>query len=210
MIIFDIDGTLWDVAKITLKSSNMIANKYDYLKEFNLETIKKGMGLSLEENARNYFPYLEVEKAVPHLKEIMSQTVELLKSEEPPIYPNVIETIKKLSKKYHLGIITNNKDEYVEMFIEKSGLKDCFIDYMGAASHDMTKGEAIKEMAKRNNEPSSVYVGDIEKDYIATREAGQLFIHAKYGFGPNLISEYYINDISELPKLITKLDKEVI
>ena len=210
MIIFDIDGTLWDVSKTTLRSCNLIADKYEDIREFEIDTIKKGMDLSLEENARNYFPYLDVETAIPYLKEIMSQTVELLKTEEPPIYPNVIETIKELSKKYKLGIITNNKDEYVEMFIEKSGLKDYFIDYMGAASHDMTKGEAIKEMAKRNNEPSSIYVGDIEKDYVATREAGQLFIHAKYGFGPNLITEFAIDDIKELPKLIKELDEEVI
>ena len=41
-------------------------------------------------------------------------------------------------------------------------------------------------------------MGDIEKDEIASREAGVKFIHAAYGFGKAVSPDYTINRFSEL------------
>ena len=44
------------------------------------------------------------------------------------IYDGVNDTIKYLSKKYKLAIVTNNTDGYAKLFLNKSGLKDYFED----------------------------------------------------------------------------------
>lgn len=205
MIIFDLDGTLWDTTMNTYKAANIIASLYDEVKEISLDIIKKGMGLGEKENAKNYMPYLNEDKAVYYLNEIIKKNIETMDEDGAILYDGVYDTIVNLSKKYKLGIITNNKDEYVDTFFKISGLKDYFVDYMGAATYGITKGEAIKKMIDRNNEPNSFYVGDIEKDMISTEEAGINFIHARYGFEPELDSQYYIDDIRDLEELLDKI-----
>ena len=205
MIIFDLDGTLWDTTMNTYKAANIVASFYDEIKEIDIDIVKSGMGLSTEENAKNYMPYLNENKAVYYLNEIIKKNIETMDDDGAILYDGVYDTIINLSKKYKLGIITNNKDEYVDTFFKISGLKDYFVDYMGAATYGITKGEAIKKMIDRNNEPDSFYVGDIEKDMVATEEAGINFIHARYGFEPKLDSQYYIDDIRNLEWLLDKI-----
>ena len=205
MLIFDLDGTLWNTEISTFEAANAISKKYEEIKEITLETVRKGMGLSKEENARNYMPYLDDEKSVHYLEIINNKTMEIISKKGAILYEGVVETIKTLSKKYKLGIITNNVNEYVETFFRVSGLKDCFQDYMGAVSYGITKGQAIKRMIEKNNEPNSFYIGDIKKDMIASQEAGVEFIHAKYGCEPDLIAKHFINDIHELEKLLNEI-----
>ena len=47
---------------------------------------------------------------------------------------------------------------------------------------------------------------DVKKDMDATLEAGIEFIHAKYGFEPTLEYKYYIESITDLPKLLEKIN----
>ena len=205
MLIFDLDGTLWNTMQNTLEAANEISKEYDEVKEVTIETVKKCMGLGLIECAKNYMPYLDDEKALYYFEKICKRNVEVIKQKGAIFYEGMIDTIYNLSKKYKLGIITNNNDEYVEAFFKVSGLEKCFVDYIGTASYSITKGQAIKNMVERNNEPNSFYIGDIKKDMIATKEAGINFIHAKYGFEPTLKTKYYIENIKQLEELLKKL-----
>lgn len=198
MLIFDMDGTLWDTTNVTLKAANEIAKIHNDINLINIDTVKKGMGLSKEENAKNYMPYIKQETAIKYIDEINDKTVELINKQGADIYDNVVDTIKKLSKKYKLGIVTNNNDDYAKIFMKKANLNDYFTDYIGTATYGITKADAIKIMTKRNKEDKNYYIGDIKKDMIASNNAGVDFIHAKYGFGKDLKSKLYINDISEL------------
>lgn len=205
MIIFDLDGTLWNTVDTTLEAANNIAKEYEEVKRFNKKPIVDSMGLSRSEAAVIYMPYLNKRKATKYMKEISEESVKIINQKGATLYKGVVPTIKRLSKKYKLGIVTNNTDEYAKIFIKTSKLGKYFTDYIGTASYGITKAEAIKEMCKRNNEPNSFYVGDIKKDMLATKEAGMTFIHAKYGFEPNLESKYYIDDIGDLEELINDI-----
>ena len=204
MIIFDLDGTLWETIEATYIAANIIVEKHKELKKISKETIIKGMGLNSLENASNYIPYIPAEIGIKYMKEISETTSEIINEKNVCIYSGVEETIKKLSKDYKLGIITNNRDEYAETFLRISNLEKYFTDYMGAASYDITKGEAIKKMVEKYQEKENYYVGDIKKDHEATVYAGIEFIHAKYGFEPNLNSKLSIKNIKELPDLLKK------
>lgn len=204
MIIFDLDGTLWETIEATYIAANIIVEKHKELKKISKETIIKGMGLSSLENASNYIPYIPAKIGIKYMKEISQKTSEIINEKNVVIYDGAIETLKELSKEYKIGIITNNRDEYAKTFLRISNLEKYFTDYMGAASYDITKGEAIKEMVKKYKEKENYYVGDIKKDQEATMYAGIKFIHAKYGFEPNLKSELSIDKIQDLPKIIKK------
>ena len=198
MIIFDMDGTLWDTREATLKSANIIADKYPDIKEITMNEVEGGMGYSFEETAQIYMPYLSKDKREKYFKEIIDTNIDLINREGAKLYDGVKETIIELSKKYKLGIVTNNNDNYVEAFFKASGLEEYFTSYMGTASYNLTKAEGIKKLVSICQEDTNYYVGDIKKDMESSLEAGVIFIHAKYGFDKELVSKYYINDIREL------------
>ena len=64
-----------------------------------------------------------------------------------------------------------------------------------------------KYAAERNgiSKADAVYIGDTEGDEKATRFAGIPFVWAKYGFGKALSPDAVLNDIKELPALLSSL-----
>ena len=62
-ILFDLDGTLWEVKNSTFESANKIAKKHK-LKEISMETICAVFGLNKFEVAQLYFPYLELNQSL--------------------------------------------------------------------------------------------------------------------------------------------------
>lgn len=202
MIIFDIDGTLWEASEITMIAANSIADEYKEIPKVSIEDIYKVMGLGKRDIAQILMPNVELSKAMGYVDLQTKLAIDLINKNGAHIYENVSSVIKYLSKKYKLGIITNNFDDYVKLFLEKSNLKRFFIDYIGNASYGISKKEAIEKMMSRNNVSLACYIGDIKKDMQAAYDANIDFIHAKYGFEPNLECEKFINDISELKEML--------
>ena len=205
MIIFDLDGTLWDTREITLKSANIVSSKYPDIKEITMIEVEGGMGYSFEDTAEIYMPYLDKDIREKYFKEIIDTNINLINKEGGKLYEGVKDTIINLSKDYKLGIVTNNNDNYVKSFFKSSGLEEYFTDYMGAASYNLTKGETIKKLASKYQEKNNYYVGDIKQDMISSEDAGVTFIHAKYGFDKELETKYFINDIRKLPELMKNI-----
>ena len=208
MIIFDLDGTLWNTINATYQATINITSNMNDINKITKKTIKTGMGLSFNENAKHYMPNLEKEKREEILKQINNETIKLLKSGKTTFYFGIKRTIKKLSQKYPLGIITNNNDEYAETFLETSNLKQYFKYYVGATSYNITKSEAIKLILKRNEETNGYYVGDTKTDLEAANEANVTFIHARYGIDKNISTTYKIKKNIFLPLLINKIEKK--
>ena len=103
-------------------------------------------------------------------------------------------------------IVSNTaQKEYIESFLISSDLKEYFKDYIAASELNISKADAIKKLTKQYNIKKSVYVGDTKKDLESAQEAQIPFIYAKYGFEKDLKVQYYINDISELEKILKKI-----
>ena len=99
------------------------------------------------------------------------------------IYNGVPETIKALSKKYPLYIVSNCQDGYIEAFLKNSGLGGYFKDFTCPAYTGRLKGENIRIIMERNGLDEAVYVGDTQGDANACKEAEVPMIFASYGFG---------------------------
>ena len=204
-VIFDLDGTLWEVIDSTYYSANAIVGKYN-LKMISKEMICKVFGSSKKEAAKLYFPYLETNEAMKLVDEISMININNLKKNGGNIYPDLIDVLNELDKEYSLFIVSNtSKTEYIEAFLDSSNTKKCFKDYIAASKIGITKEEAIKRIIYENKIEKAVYIGDTNIDFEAAQKNNIPFILAKYGFGQDIQTEYYINNLKELPKLLKKV-----
>ena len=183
-IIFDLDGTLWDSTEGVSKTWSLVLNKYDYeRKEVTVEDLHSCMGKQLDEIGKILFPKLSSEVRKNLMNECCTLENEYLGEHGGVLYAKVEETLKELSKKYKLFVVSNCQDGYIESFFNSHGLDKYFIDYECPGRTGLPKAENIKLVVERNNLKNPVYVGDTQGDANAAKAANVPFIYAKYGFG---------------------------
>ena len=88
-IIFDLDGTLWEVIESTYKSVNEVARKYK-LAGISKDTICACFGLNKEETAKRYFPNLNQEYRLKLLDEIALINIKNLRSNGGNLYSGIL------------------------------------------------------------------------------------------------------------------------
>ena len=210
MILFDLDGTLWD----TLEATYYVVNRYLKDKgEFyrvDRSIIEENMGNEFSVCAKNYFPHLLKEESNDLLAKIYDRENEMLKEGLclGKVYPNVRETLEVLSKNYILCLVSNcSNDFYIENFLNTANVGDFIKDYIAASKYSISKKEAIQKMIEKYSCKDVIYVGDTKKDQDSCE--GCSFVHAKYGFGKGVDSKYFINSFEELVDLVPKIFKEV-
>ncbi|WP_296033218.1 HAD family hydrolase [Dorea sp.] len=183
-IIFDVDGTLWDSTAVAAVSWNKVIKdegiEYKELDEFDL---KKEFGKPMEAIGKSLFPDMPEDEMMALLVKMLKYENELVATGPCVIFDGVKETIKKLSEKYPLYIVSNCQDGYIEAFLQNSKLGEYFKDFTCPAYTGKLKGENIRIIMERNGLDEAVYVGDTQGDANACREAGIPMIFASYGFG---------------------------
>lgn len=188
-IIFDLDGTLWDSTEGIAKSWSCVLNKYNYdKKEITIDELKGYMGLQLDEIGRRMLPNLDKELREKLLKECGEFENKYLLKNGATLYDKLEETLKELSDKYKLFIVSNCQSGYIETFLEFYNLKKYFDDFECPGRTNLSKAENIQLVIKRNKLENPIYVGDTHLDGESARKAGIPFVFAKYGFGNT--SEY--------------------
>lgn len=202
MIMFDLDGTLWDTEETFHAVINEVAAKHENLKEITKEQVAKTMGCTFAETAETFMPYLEKEERENYLQEMLDEVAVRLTEVGGNVYEGLEDVLAELSKQYKLAIVSNCAAGYIESFLESSGLGKYFVDFAAAAKMKVVKGEAIKAVLERNNIKNAIYVGDTVKDFEASQLAELQFVQAKYGFGDDLKTDHSIENISDLPEVL--------
>lgn len=198
-IFLDIDGTLWDSTHIVADAWNEVLEKKP---EIDLvitpDLLKTLFGKPLSEIAAAIFKEYDKETQGKLIDECCEREHEFLDTRPGIIFEGVVETIKELSKKYPVCIVSNCEAGYIELVCDKLGIKDCIKDGECPGYSGLGKGDNIKLVMERNGFKDIVYVGDTQGDYEATRKAGVPFVYCKYGFGNPEGYEYSIDKFSEL------------
>lgn len=208
MIIFDLDGTLWDTCCATHIITNEVVKESGYNYEVPYDVIYKSMGLNFEDCANNYFPTFDDNDKKTMLMKAFERVVDLLDSGDYPvkIYDNVYTTLEKLSKKFLICIVSNcSQEKYIEDFINLSGVNKFICDYVAASKYNISKSDAIKNLIKKYSIDKAIYVGDTSHDLEASKMAKIDFVYCKYGFGKNVVCKYSINQINDLVFLVESI-----
>ena len=198
-IIFDLDGTLWDATKATAKGWSSGLNKLGIKKSVTAEEVVKYTGGT--HVLQSIIP--ELSKKDPQLERQLDQYEEdQIKKEGGVFYPGVLDLIPKLAAKYPLFVISNCTVWYLDLFLEKSGLRNYFKDADCYWKNEQPKNVMIKNFKDKYNLQNPVYIGDTSSDQRACNEAGVEFIYAAYGFGHAVDPYEYIKTFKELEKLL--------
>jgi len=184
-LIFDIDGTLWDSRALVAEGYNIQLEKEGLQHLFvNAEMLKPLFGKVMTEIADVVLATIPESERYDMMERCMATENDYLFNNECKIgYPGVAETIKELSKRYRLFIVSNSQCGYPELCISKLGLAGYIEGHMCFGDTGTSKGRTIRTLMEKHNIKDCVYIGDTQGDYEATVEAGVPFIWATYGFG---------------------------
>ena len=198
-LIFDLDGTLWDaIDTLVLSCNDVLKNHPDIKKNFSRKDFESVMGMQLDDISKKFFNNLNETDRNSIMKEFCIAEQNSLAKNGGKLYPNLEETLLKLSRKFKLFIVSNCQVGYIETFLKYHKLEKYFIDFENPGRTNLTKGENIKLIIKRNNLKNPVYVGDTTSDLEAAKFANIPFVYANYGFGNVNEYDYAINDIEDL------------
>ena len=214
-LIFDIDGTLWDATKAVAASFSEASARLPFgQKTFTEDRIKKELGLPLNVIFMHLYPELEsmmstnrkqAEELLARLNRLSTEAeYAYLEQNGADIYPGVPETLKALSEKLPLFIVSNCEKGYIELMTRVCGIEDYFTDHLSYGDTESEKDVNIRLLADKYKLKAPAYIGDIEKDALSSKRAGVPFIWASYGFG-DVAKELYcekINDFRELKDII--------
>lgn len=205
-VIFDLDGTLWDSSvQVTDAWNEVLFANSDGRLQIDLDFMHSVMGKNMDEIMAllfRDFPDLDAEKIYA---ECMENEQSFLRKNGAVIYPQLEETLKKLSAKYDLAIVSNCQSGYIESFLGYYGFEKYFSDIECFGNTRLEKNENIKLVFERNGWEKAVYVGDTLGDFNFTAKAGLPFVHAAYGFGKVPQAEYRISSLTELPELLEEI-----
>ena len=207
LLIFDLDGTLWDSAAPVAEAWNEVFQREcPGLPLLTKDDIHSVMGMTMKEIGQTLYADIDIPRRDEIFDICCVYEVEYLYTHCGTLYPDFRSTMEALrAQGYNLAVVSNCQRGYVDAFLASSGAADLFIDYEEWERTGLTKGENIRLVMDRNGYTKGVYIGDTRKDQEATIQAGLPFIHAAYGFGKAENPDGVINSLKELPEAIKKL-----
>ncbi|AET68458.1 haloacid dehalogenase superfamily enzyme, subfamily IA [Desulfosporosinus orientis DSM 765] len=198
-IIFDLDGTLWNSIEGICKAWKIVlANYPNITKVITPEDMQGCMGLPMNEIGIKLFPDFDEDFLRKLMKEFCETEQVYLEKHGGMLFPKLEETLKKLSKKYKLFIVSNCQDGYIQAFFKAHKLDKYFSDFESWGVTGLSKGENNKLIMVRNDLKKPIYVGDTNGDAESAKVAEIPFVYARYGFGKVEEYDYVIDSFEEL------------
>lgn len=207
MIIFDLDGTLWDSSVSVAESWNAyIRQDTGDDRGLTAADIARNMGKTMDQIADDLFGDLPEDEryALARGCEVFENAY--ISGHGGVLYPGVRETLGLLKGMgVRMSIVSNCQEGYVRAFLDSMDMHEFFEDYEEWGRTGLLKADNIKLVMKRNGIDRAVYAGDIQKDADAAHEAGIPCIYASYGFGGISDAEAVLHSFAELPEVLQQM-----
>jgi HAD superfamily hydrolase (TIGR01549 family) len=189
-IIFDFDGTLLDIREPLRTSIEEVYQKKkinadigNTIEEIGalMETIQGYPLPKILLESYDMFEYITSLKSLTFFKKLEIAvrifTKYLTYAKEASFYPNCIEIMKKLKKKYDLFIVSHNQTRNVLEHLENKDIKPLFkgvygADVLPALKPDPNALSPIFESYKSAKLKEFIMIGDMPSDIISGKEAG--------------------------------------
>ena len=206
MVIFDLDGTLWDSAESVAESWNIEIRNEGLDITVTADGIKRNMGKTMNEIADDLFGCLPEQEryALARRCEVFENSY--IAEHGGNLFDGVREALEELHRDgVSMSIVSNCQEGYIPAFLVSMDMKEYFDDYEEWGRSGLLKADNIRLVMERNGADKAIYVGDIQKDADASAKAGVPCIWAAYGFGHIAEPAGVLNKFSDLPELLRDL-----
>ena len=206
MVIFDLDGTLWDSGDSVGESWNIVIQRAGYDLTVTADDLRRNMGKTMNEIADDLFGFLPEEEryALARRCEVFENAY--ITEHGGRLFEGVRETLKELyDAGVKMSIVSTCQEGYIPAFLTSMDMHRYFIDYEEWGRSGLLKADNIRLVMERNGVEKAVYVGDIQKDADASAKAGVPCIWAAYGFGPIDKPAGVLYEFSGLPQVLKDL-----
>ena len=152
LLMFDLDGTLWDSAQAVAESWNEVFQKWDpSLPDLTAEDVHGVMGLTMKEISEVLQPMMKPDTREQIFEECCRHEVDYLYDHPGMLYPRLRKTLEELrGMGFELAIVSNCQRGYVDAFLHSSGVGDLFLDYEEWERTGLAKGKNIRLVMERN------------------------------------------------------------
>ena len=207
MLIFDLDGTLWNSSSQVADSWNVVLKEYEpSLPLFTAKDIYSVMGKTMDEISDALLSGKNIKNRRELFRRCEEYEIEYITEHGGILYPEVEETIRELYHSgYAMSVVSNCQLGYVNSFFISMNMGQYFCDQEEWGSTGLLKKDNIRLVMERNHFENAVYIGDTAGDETAAHKAGIPFIHAAYGFGNAECPEGVIYTFSELPTVLREV-----
>ena len=209
-LIFDIDGTLWDSREVVAKAWNESFERL--LPEYDIETVTKErltplFGKTMDKICDALLPGVPDEKRRLITDDIYKTESEFIRREPGVLYTGVYDTVKALSEKYPLYIVSNCQKGYIDDLLDTTGLRPFFKAGLCYGDTGAQKNVTMRMLIEKEGLRSPVYIGDTQGDAEASRLAGVPFIWVSYGLGKAENGDFAAR-IDSFPELMSLSDSK--
>ena len=200
-IIFDVDGTIWNSTDVVAEAWNETLGKENIDIRVTADQLKGLFGRLLPDIAKAILPDCSEKEQLRIIDLCCQAEHDLLRKKGAPVYNGLEHTLKELSKRYPLFVVSNCQAGYIELVLEKTGFGPYFRGHLCPGDTGEAKAANIRSVAQRYNLKAPVYIGDTDGDFQACKSAGVPFVFASYGFGQVENPDYVIKKPEDLLKL---------
>jgi phosphoglycolate phosphatase len=206
-IIFDFDGTIADSKDYLLGIYNSIASKSNR-PGISRETFDNMSKMSIYERFKAFNTTLfEVTKIYSEIEKYYYE-----KAEELELFKGIKELIERLALNNRLYVLSTNTKRIIRRVLEKHSINGYF-EKLYTNKNLLGKSKSLKRIIKTNQLklPDTVYIGDEERDALASKKAGVRFIAVSWGFDSKELlesagSEKVVDEPEELVEIIHGLE----
>lgn len=193
-VLFDFDGTLADSKEAFLSAYNQLAGRHHFQK-MTLASFDSLKSRSMKERcAALGISFYKIPFLVGELSKLYQDSLKSI-----PLMEGVREMLQELSDSgYTLAILSSNEEKNIRSFLNMHGL-DCFSTVM-CSKKLFAKDRLMHRYLRRSQLTADqvVYIGDEERDILASRKCGIRVMWAAWGFdgienvrraGPDFIAD---------------------
>lgn len=204
-IIFDLDGTLWDSSETVAACWREVMSRHGELPVVpDGSLIRSLMGMTSQQICDRVFAAYG-EKGEEICKLCLDEEPVYITEHGARLFEGLEQVLDTLAQRLPLFIVSNCQKNYIESFLNCSGMGRYFKGHTCEGDTGLGKADNISLIMKQYGITKAIYVGDTASDEKSALAAGCEFVHAAYGFGTAANPIALAENLRQIPDIIFAL-----